>query len=646
MATYTAKEASHYATTGVKDIECEVLEGIIALSKMHGFLVRGIRAHDEEDEDEIQECVGVLHTDWKSYIDRKPMSKLKALKKELKVCSMGDCAEADVYVCLTKGVLNGLRKATADNVSTYNAQRTLWPKDDFRSRLIKKVEFEASHLLTVALADIAVFKYQESHMNYRLDNFIVAKNNFDGTIPGVGVEIDEDGHDGYNKNEEKARQAVIESFGTRMVRLPVKRDVTQKALENAVKECAKKVRTLMRELVVDYTPEISSNDFIKHVEDHCIDKSFLSKFMDCETGDSVFRYRHDTAAEFLGYDSNKNYQTFKAIFTDHKSDFVEGEDYRLTTEAESCFLLEKEAASEKNLGGAGKNKKTYLLTRSTFNRICIRAHGKPKAQYCADCFAKVYELAMAYVQRLRAKNIGNEQEVRTKHPDVKARIETLVGQKVRKYNGPKMEETIEKLQAEMKEVKEELAQEKDSKKKLQAKYNSIREKHMKLIQETEERAVEHADEIKGWEEDEAEWDSEREKLEKIISDLERDLRVAKKPEPKQPKVREESDGESDGESDPGTHTLGELLAMTKAVLVKMATDRGTRVSGTKKVIAEGILTVDSDSDYESDGEDNPDEESLMAMSIKDLVAFCKSRGIKKYSGKKKDALVEWIVSQL
>jgi hypothetical protein len=109
-------------------------------------------------------------------------------------------------------------------------------------------------------------------------------------------------------------------------------------------------------------------------------------------------------------------------------------------------------AKNKDEKRGGHNGVTYLITRTTFNRICINAHGKSRAKQIAHYFAVVYEVAVAYAQRLRAKNIKSGMNTAEKHEQVKERINQLVTQNVKKTNVYKMTTELEEMRNKLEEM--------------------------------------------------------------------------------------------------------------------------------------------------------------------------------------------------
>ena len=177
------------------------------------------------------------------------------------------------------------------------------------------------------------------------------------------------------------------------------------------------------------------------------------KFLNGDSGDKVFKYTHQEIGEFLGYPKTDNYDSLRMAIkgtTKTPSVFVEGIDWKLCSEIN--FGAKNKS---KNDNRGGHNKLTYLITRTTFNRLCINAHRKPRAKQVAHFFAVIYEVAVSYVQRMRAKNIESGVNTRSSHEQVKERINQLVTQNVKKTNMYKISTELEELKNKFDEMKSE-----------------------------------------------------------------------------------------------------------------------------------------------------------------------------------------------
>ena len=392
--------------------------------------------------------LGIIMEDWKTYFNI-PI-------EDIKLCQLSEQKESHFYACLTKEVLEDLVKIKSTYIETYVAQRMIFGDEVPTPR--KRLEFEIGYQLISKLSDLLVFKHQENILNYQADFLVELKNNLNRDIPSIIIEIDEDGHNDRVPAMEQFRQNVIEYFNNRFIRIPVNRNASQEEINKIVIETERRIRDLSKELILEYTVDVDEDDFIKQLEDHNIDKDFIKKFLNGDSGDKVFKYTHQEIGEFLGYTKGtNNYERLKHTIkgtVNNPSVFVEGIDWKVAPTLMLEQLSTKKSGTE---GNGGHNKVTYLITRTTFNRICINAQNKPKAKQIAHYFAVVYEVAVAYAQRLRAKNINSNMNTTEKHQQVKERINELVTQKVKKTNVYKMTTELE----EMKNKLEEMTRERD-----------------------------------------------------------------------------------------------------------------------------------------------------------------------------------------
>ena len=398
--------------------------------------------------------LGIIIEDWNTYF--------KIPIEDIKVCQLSEKKESHFYACLTKEVLEDLVKIKSTTIETYIAQRMIFGDEVPTPR--KRLEFEIGYQLISKLSDLLVFKHQENILNYHADFLLELKNNLNRDIPSIVIEIDEDGHTDRVPAMEQFRQNVIEYFNNRFIRIPVNRNASQEEINKIVIEIERRIRDLSKELILEYTVDLNEDDFMKQLEDHNIDKDFIKKFLNGDSGDKVFKYTHQEIGEFLGYDKGKNnYESLRKSIKGMKGNpsvFVEGIDWKRVSSSSVNTGARKDHKTRddnKGTGGAGNNKVTYLITRTTFNRICINAQHKPRANQIAHYFVIVYEVAVDYAQRLRAKNINSAMNTTEKHEQVKERINELVTQNVKKTNVYKMTTELE----EMKNKLEEMTRERD-----------------------------------------------------------------------------------------------------------------------------------------------------------------------------------------
>ena len=210
--------------------------------------------------------LGIIMEDWKTYFNI-PI-------EDIKLCQLSEQKESHFYACLTKEVLEDLVKIKSTYIETYVAQRMIFGDETPTPR--KRLEFEIGYQLISKLSDLLVFKHQENILNYQADILVELKNNLNRDIPSIVIEIDEDGHNDRVPAMEQFRQNVIEYFNNRFIRIPVNRNASQEEINKIVIETERRIRDLSKELILEYTVDVDEDDFIKQLEDHNIEKLFIT----------------------------------------------------------------------------------------------------------------------------------------------------------------------------------------------------------------------------------------------------------------------------------------------------------------------------------------------------------------------------------
>jgi len=249
---------------------------------------------------------GILRTDWKTHFKCEEISSVFAYVR-------GDTSE-HIYILLNEENLLHLKDLKPKFFETYVAQRYIFPDNqDIIKRPTKKFEFELGFHLFTLLSDLLVFKHQKNILNYQADFILELKNNFNGDIPSIVVEIDEDEHVSYTPENEKLRQSVIEAYNNRMIHISVKRTSTQQDIEEIAVKYSKIIRDLAKELTTDYSFEFDEEDFIRVLQDNTVEPNFIKMFFNNKTGDPKFRYYMSDVGDFLGYESTRNYERLKKL---------------------------------------------------------------------------------------------------------------------------------------------------------------------------------------------------------------------------------------------------------------------------------------------------------------------------------------------
>ena len=400
---------------------------------------------------------GILRTDWKTHFKCEEISSVFAYVK-------GDTSE-HIYVLLNEENLLHLKDLKPKFFETYVAQRYIFPDNqDIAERPIKKFEFELGFQLFTLLSDLLVFKHQKNILNYQADFILELKNNFNGDIPSIVVEIDEDGHASYTPENEKLRQSVIEAYNNRMIHISVKRASTQQDIEEIAVKYSKIIRDLAKELTTDYSFEFDEEDFIRILQDNTVEPNFIKMFFDNKTGDPKFRYYMSDVGDFLGYSNAKNYEQLRKFLTSspHFEENVDWKVQKVTsmykyTQTSWCTKKQNSQDPNKNAhngkepgikGNGGDNKKLIIMTRACFNKLCFLSR-KPKSVQLAILIANHSNIALDYAQRLRVNAITNIGKLKENKEDAKKRMDFLVEQRVDKTK-------ITQISKENKELQEKI----------------------------------------------------------------------------------------------------------------------------------------------------------------------------------------------
>ena len=407
-----------------------VIEGFSRVCKFSIFEITSI-SHSKK------KSYGILRTDWKTHFKCEEISSVFAYVK-------GDTSE-HIYVLLNEENLLHLKDLKPKFFETYVAQRYIFPDNqDIAERPIKKFEFELGFQLFTLLSDLLVFKHQKNILNYQADFILELKNNFNGDIPSIVVEIDEDEHASYTPENEKLRQSVIEAYNNRMIKISVKRASTQQDIEDIAIKYSKIIRDLAKELTTDYSFEFDEDDFTRILQDNTIEPNFIKMFFDNKTGDPKFRYYMSDVGDFLGYSNKDNYEKLRTFL--NGSHFEENVDWKLQkvtsmykyTQTSWCTKKQNSQDPNKNAhngkepgikGNGGDNKKLIIMTRACFNKLCFLSR-KPKSVQLAMLIANHSNIALDYAQRVRVNAITNIGKPKENKEDAKKRMNVLVEQRV------------------------------------------------------------------------------------------------------------------------------------------------------------------------------------------------------------------------
>ena len=249
------------------------------------------------------------------------------------------CVSAQVgeFVHIDKKLLDKVKKSDGRVLSTYILQRCLWPEDISLIASHKRIEYETCRHIIEGLGDSVQFQQQYQIMDYRADILFEIKHSSLSNIPSIILEIDEDGHAAYDNEKEKQRQAVCEYFTNRVVHISVSSRSTPREIKLEANKAVNKLKTIISELVAQYTEEISPEFFIERLNRYDIEKQYISFFYKKSDNGSSFRYDHESIGEFLGYvaGADKKYKRLRGLIDKHLD---KGEDYT------ECEILSRDTS--------------------------------------------------------------------------------------------------------------------------------------------------------------------------------------------------------------------------------------------------------------------------------------------------------------
>jgi hypothetical protein len=401
---------------------------------------------DTDDEGKI--LYGILKKDFDTYW---------STKNKAKIIASDPTKNISLYIGLTLDTIETARETTPskekNNINLYFIQRMLWPDDqDIINRPAKKIEYEAGYHLFLGLADRMTISFQKNFLNYHVDILFELRDSLDIDLPKIGVEIDEgydEGHNNYNKDDEKIREEVVKYFDNILYRIPIKRSHTITEIKLIVDKFVKNIIQKADDMLITYNPNISQQELERELLRYNYSNHIISHFLaNHSTGDSLFCLRHDIVAESLGYSKTRNYRRFVDLFSGAltkgdksyiPSQFTVNIDYKIVKLSEISSkdgLVEAstnpstiDILGRKNNGNAQAQTRIYIFSRSTFHRLCI-ASQKPKAREIANSFCKMYEILFKYIIASRKQVVIHNRDNKAYEPAVKDRVGVLVKQRV------------------------------------------------------------------------------------------------------------------------------------------------------------------------------------------------------------------------
>lgn len=281
-----------------------------------------------------------------------------------------------------------LKTVASKNPFIYSMQRQLWPNDkSFFENATKKYEFEMLHIILMKTSDIFYFDFQKRIGSYSLDALLYRKGHFDKQQQTICVEVDEDNHKDRNQDNEDLKTNYIKSCGHAVFRFPISRTSTSEQIELAATDAVKEILDFSKKNVIMRSPQPILDSIKVRVIDNNVQDEFVKLFFKKITNrPPPFIYNHFEVGEYIGYSSERNYDSFRSSIRDK---YVKGVDY--------VEFIENNVA-------------VIYMSATTFNFICSDSPLQ-KAKKISRDFVTVYQLAYEYLLTLIEINNGTASHI-------------------------------------------------------------------------------------------------------------------------------------------------------------------------------------------------------------------------------------------
>jgi hypothetical protein len=213
--------------------------------------------------------------------------------------------EPSDFVRLRKYNLTKL-KAQTEQLRVYILQRLLWPHKTFKVRTA--LEFECCYEVVVGdpeLAAMCIIEPQKDILGYRADClFRIRISVLNGVkVPDIVFEVNENGHVSYSQEDEAKRRKVIEAFGYRFISVDLKRSASHQEIVTAAAEARTKLKKVVSDLILQYTPNLTAEHFLQVAADNDIDRQLLHIYFPTGTHETEFFIPHEVVARYLEYET-------------------------------------------------------------------------------------------------------------------------------------------------------------------------------------------------------------------------------------------------------------------------------------------------------------------------------------------------------
>lgn len=351
------------------------------------------------------------------------------------------------FVYVTEDIISGILEESPRNVETYILQRTLSTKIP---KVRKRVEYEVTYQLYSKLYTLVNLNTQVNILNKYVDGIFSLRSKFCKDMPEIAVnipdiafEVDEDGYQGYSKESEETRNELIKAFGNKLIRIEIKRVAKLEEIKKISKEYSLKIESIIKDMMIDYTPEMTAENFCKIYKENFIDSGFLNMFFKKaeENEDSEFRYTHEEIGEWLGMGSANNYRGLQKII---ETTLTKGREYRQASKEELLNFTRHDAASENKtkIDLRGRDKKIlYLISRLGLH-LLVMAAKSPKAlsyqrnfAYVLDAVTKFYQSRLLKISENNGNGLKKQKAVAKRIDEVsKIKVQAVKDVKLAKEN--------------------------------------------------------------------------------------------------------------------------------------------------------------------------------------------------------------------
>ena len=324
------------------------------------------------------------------------------------------------------------------------------------NELIKRPEIYMISKIAIALANDCIIDIQHNILDYRIDGLFTIKSLTCDNIDKIALEIDENNHNSYDKQKEQIRSDILKIFKHRLISIPVQRNASKKVMDELVNDVVGQIRAIIKDLLAQYSLDsISEAEFIEKLDNEMfIDKDFAKLFAKKNHPEfDNFKYEHSEIARFLGYvcDDNGYCRTFTELMKKHLRRNI---DYITVIEDDKKPADIRRLFDAQIKVGRGQKIK-YYLTRVGFYLICISANTIKSREYKIQ-FARVYEIALNYVQQLKNKIASSQPNYETSKVILTGRIDDKVNEKIERKRECKIELKYNELLKEYDQLKQQL----------------------------------------------------------------------------------------------------------------------------------------------------------------------------------------------